>query len=297
MIRCAAVFGILLGVSSSAFAQSSVRVITDQAIVWQPGFLAVATVVNRGTVLEVIQRQGNWYEVRLIASGTTSATRGFISSTQVELIGPAPRSSPPTGSTQTRSRPLTPAQRGSVRSGLVASGHFGYGLFQAKRSFDAVFGSHTGLWFGVGAEYRFRSGFFVGGDAERFQRTGERVFVSDAGDVFKLGSVDKVSIVPVSASVGYHVMHGKVSPYVSGGIGRYFFSETSPVAINSENFHHQVTGYHVSGGIEWRAGAHLAAGFEARYALVPDGLSGVVSDAFKEHDLGGFQTRFKVIVW
>jgi outer membrane protein W len=181
--------------------------------------------------------------------------------------------------------------------GLVAFTHLGYGRFLAQHSFDAVLGSHAGPFFGAGAEYRWRSGLTVGADAERFEHSGERIFVTDDKVVFKLGVKETVTLVPVTIAVGYHPGRKAWSPYMTAGIGLYLFSEKSPVAEDAENVKDQFTSYRGAVGVEWKSRQHVGAAFEVQYSSVPNSLKGLTSDVFNEHDLGGIQTRVKIVFW
>jgi hypothetical protein len=175
-------------------------------------------------------------------------------------------------------------------------GQLGYQWFDAHRSFDAVLGEPGGVMFGGGVDLRIKDRLFVQGSIERFNRTGERVFVS-GGSVFRLGVPDTVTIMPLAFTGGYRFPHRNAIFYAGGGIGRYFFREKSPLASSSENVEEQFASYHVLGGIEWRGDAWFSTAFEAQYTHVPDALgrSGV-SAAFGEHNLGGAQVRLKIAV-
>ena len=65
-----------------------------------------------------------------------------------------------------------------------------------------MLGSSTGPVFGAGIEVRIVGRVFVQAAVERFQETGQRVFVSN-GQVFDLGIADTVRVIPVSVTAGY----------------------------------------------------------------------------------------------
>jgi opacity protein-like surface antigen len=284
--------------AADASAQSTVRVLTQQAIIWQSSFLTPAAVVPKGTELEVIGVQGTWYEVRVPSSvGTAAAATGFVASTQVELVSgeslpkpvdivPPPAQRPP------------PPRRNTARfapPGPYGFGQFGYGPFTATKSFDAIFGDHQGVWFGGGGEYRFRSGLFAGAAVDRFKRTGDRVFVANDGEVFNLGIEETLTLTPLYAFGGYRVPNARLAPYAAGGVGRYFLSEVSPIAEASENVKQQSTSYHFLFGVEWHFTPRVATGFELQYTLVPNALEGPVGVNLNEDDLGGIQFRGKIL--
>jgi hypothetical protein len=63
-----------------------VEVTTDQAILWRPGFLTVASIASAGLQFEVVARRGDWYEVILPASGSLRQS-AFVHASQVRLLG------------------------------------------------------------------------------------------------------------------------------------------------------------------------------------------------------------------
>src|SRR5262245_51664643 len=65
--------------ATTVLAQSTVRVTHDDATIWNPGFQTAAVVVPAGTVLAVVARRGDWYEVSLPVVDAEGATAtGFI---------------------------------------------------------------------------------------------------------------------------------------------------------------------------------------------------------------------------
>ena len=72
-------------------------------------------------------------------------------------------------------------------------------------------------------------------------------------------------------------------PYGGGGIGRHRYEETSEFAEASENVEESFTGYHLLGGVEFRATRWIGAAGELQWATVPDALgqdpNGVSSDS------------------
>jgi opacity protein-like surface antigen len=284
----------LTAVASDAAAQTHARVTEDATTVWRANFLTIETVVPAGTVLEVLGRRGEFYEVVVPPSSGKPRVVGFVAVTRLEYVDGPPL---PAAQRGTQTRPASGpagARRAPPKIGLRGLGELGYGQFAAKQSFDAVLGQQGGVWFGGGAEFRLGP-VFVDGRAERFRRTGERVFV-DGGEVFKLGIPDTITVVPISFTGGYRVSLNRVSPYVGAGIGQYRYKEESSLALPSENFSQRSTSYHVLGGLEWRDASVFAAAVEFQYTTVPDALNAGVSAAFDEHDLGGFQVRVKILV-
>jgi opacity protein-like surface antigen len=290
----AALLTVLLALSaaSAATAQTSVRVTADHVTVWKSGFSTVATVVNTGTVLEVVARQGNWYEVVIPGPPWQPRQTGFISVTRVEAVeggSTAPqRTAPSPTPTPTRSASSASASAASRRATIQGFGEFGYGWFDASRSFEAVLGHSGGPWFGGGVRYESGTGYFVEGSVERFQGTGERVFVVD-DEVFPLGIANTLSITPLMAAGGFAFRARRFTSYVGGGVGAYFLRESSDFADDSDNVSQTNAAYRVLGGVQWPIAKHYSVGVELQYTTVPDALSGGVAAAFDERNLGGLQ--------
>jgi hypothetical protein len=103
----------LLTMSSTAWAQTRVRVVRDRATIWLPGFVTIGTVVSAGTELEVRVRRGNWYEVLFPVPGTSTLRIGMIAVNQVAVLagGSVPLAAP-------ARRP--PGARGLNRFGMSA---------------------------------------------------------------------------------------------------------------------------------------------------------------------------------
>ena len=279
-------------IPAEAHAQTRVVVLQDQTTIWTTGFRGIATVVQSGTILIAIDRRDDWYEVLLPKPSPTLGTSGLIAVTQVKVLTPGetPGERPPAAAAQGR-----PPASSVPATGVRAFGHIGYGQFTASDSFTAVLGDARAFWFGGGADVRFARRWFVQGALERFQRTGERVFVFE-DEVFHLGVADTVTVMPLTVTVGYRSDHPTVAPYVGGGLGLSFFREESEFADASDNVSEQFTSYHVLGGVEWRVGRLLATAFEAQYTHVPNALNGDLATAFDEHNLGGVQFRVKMLV-
>jgi opacity protein-like surface antigen len=183
---------------------------------------------------------------------------------------------------------------------FAASGHLGMSVFTAAESFKAVLDSRSGLLFGGGGEARLRSGLLFGVRVSRFERSGARVFVHQ-GQVFDLGIPATVTLTPVEAVAGYRFGNraARALPYVGGGVGWHRYQERSDFATTAENVSETFTGYHVLGGVEWRATPLIGFAGEAQWTTVPDALGqhpGSVSAAFGERNLGGVGARVRVIV-
>jgi opacity protein-like surface antigen len=180
----------------------------------------------------------------------------------------------------------------------------GYGMigavsFSASESFDAVFGSSSGIIFGGGAEVGLPwGGLYVGVGAWRFSKDGERVFVSGS-EIFPLGIPLTVDITPFEITGGWRFKNiwTRFVPYAGGGWSSYAYKETSEFAAATDDVDERFNGWHLLGGAEFRVTRWLGIGGEIVFTSVPDALGqGGVSEAFDESNLGGTSYRLKVSV-
>jgi hypothetical protein len=283
---------------------SEVRVVKDRTTIWSRNPSMVLAVVKSGTVLRAVSREDRWIEVVVPAKEGGKGNTGFVLATHVEHVEGTPdipvRQQPRSGSdapgagvAAAAPRPPYPAPAFGIRG----FGAVSYGWFQAKDTFDAVFGSAWQPFYGGGAQVVIHDKIFVQGSYEQFKKTGQRVFVSD-GEVFPLGIDDHVTINPVTFSAGYRIRTSStLVSYFGGGAGSYRLRETSDFADPSENVDERHTSYHALGGVEVGISKWVLAAFEAQYTTVPNGLGGTgVAEAFGESNLGGTTLRLKVLV-
>ena len=171
--------------------------------------------------------------------------------------------------------------------------------FTASESFKAILGTASGVVFGGGGEVLLPKNIFVNVRASRFQKHGERVFVS-GGQTFGLGIDTTISVTPIELTGGYRFGgFGWITPYGGGGIGWHRYRETSEFATGDENVDQTNTGYHVLGGADFRIMRWLAAAGEAQWTSVADALGtdpNGVSTAFGETNLGGATFRVKIVI-
>lgn len=296
--------------AASALAQATVRVTSDRTTVWNPGFTTVATLVNAGTVLEVVGRDGTWYEVVLPGPSWQPRTTGFIAVSRVEVASGTPPvegasaaggAGAPAGDPRRRQRARQGQAAGARRPNapgpvpaLRVFGEAGYGQFTAKDTFNAVFGSPGGPWFGGGAVYTLRSGLFLQGGVEHFRATGKRVFVS-SGTVYPLGIEDRIAITPLMAVAGVRTRGSRLAAYAGGGAGVYRLRETSDFADEADNVKENHPAYRAFAGVEWRLARSTAAAVEVQYTTVPDALTAGAAAAFGEKDLGGVVVKAKLL--
>lgn len=110
---------LLASTVSAQVTPTRVRVTSDQATIWRPGFTTIATLASRDEVLEVVAVRGDWYEVVLPAGGPSGNT-GFILARQVEPLDGAPRRIGPPVPAKTPPQPVT-AVRPSASSDTAGS--------------------------------------------------------------------------------------------------------------------------------------------------------------------------------
>jgi hypothetical protein len=196
---------VVLAISASPAAQTRVRVLHDRTMIWRRDARIPATTVKAGTLLDVVGQEADWYIVLIPVEYGGSGEAGLIAASAVEAVaGPSPltppgrapvRPAPPSRATTrrvTRPRPIE----------VFGSGQVGLSTWLARQTFNAVLGKSNGPMFGGAIELRVWGRVFIEGAIERFERTGQRVFVS-GGEVFNLRIRDTVRIIPVSATAGY----------------------------------------------------------------------------------------------
>jgi len=276
---------------------SQVRVVQDKTTIWSRNPSLVLAIVKAGTVMQAVAREDRWIVVIVPASEGGKGNRGYVLAAHVEHVAGTPEipvRQPETSTpSETVARPAVIPPAIGIRGFGVAS----YTFFQAHDSFEAVLGSAWQPFYGGGGQVVIRDRFFVDASFEHFNKTGQRVVVSD-GDVFPLGIDDEVTVNPFTISAGYRFRanHQMVS-YVGGGFGSYQYKETSEFADPSENVDERHTSYHALGGVEYGVGSWTFVAFEVRYTSVPDALGAPgVSGEFDETNLGGFSLAFRVLV-
>jgi len=283
--------------ASTLFAQAQVRVVIDRALIWRREARIPATSVRIGTVLDVASREGNWY---IVVIPTESGPRelGMIAVSQVEPVAGSVPPPPRQAAGPSRAGPGTapvPTAAPDRPVELFVSGHVGYGAWLAHHTFNAVLGSSGEPVFGGAGQIVVHGRVFVEGSVERFQRTGQRVFVANS-QVFRLGIPDTVRVIPVAMTLGYRHDDRHMRSYAGVGIGRYFYQERSAFADSSENSSEGFTSYHALVGVEFGNRAWLRTAAEVQFTSVPGALgSSGTAASFGEHNLGGVQVRLKLL--
>ena len=276
---------------------SQVRVVQDKTTIWSRNPSMVLAIVKAGTVMQAVAREDRWIVVIVPASEGGKGDRGYVLAAHVEHVAGTPEIPVRQANTSTASEPAARPAVSPPAIGIRGFGVASYTFFQAHDSFEAVFGSAWQPFYGGGGQVVIRDRFFVDASFEHFNKTGQRVVVSD-GEVFPLGIDDEVTVNPFTISAGYRFRssHAMVS-YVGGGFGSYQYKETSEFADPSANVEERHTSYDALGGVEYGVGPWTFVAFEVRYASVPDALGPPgVSGEFDESNLGGFSMGLRVLV-
>jgi opacity protein-like surface antigen len=261
----------------------------------------LVTAVEKGTRLEVVAKAGDWYRVLLPPDKQGTRLSGYIQASLVTAEGAKPAS--PAAQTSTGKPAGTPAKPGTgtkkpSRYTLRGIGAVEIERFQAKNSFNAIFGSAIGFLYGGGAEVSIGSEWFVQGRLSHWSKTGERVYEHE-GDVSRLGITETATMTPIDVAAGYRfASQPHFTPYAGGGFGVVRYDEDSAASDPSDASKGTFLSYHVAGGIEvplvkkW-----LSVAGEVQYRGVPGAIgSGGVSKLFGETNLGGLSACVKVLI-
>lgn len=187
-----------------------------------------------------------------------------------------------------------PAPTFSIRLfGLVSSEKFA-----ASDSFNAVFNSDRGIFWGGGVELLHSSGVFADVGYSRFSKTGQRAFLS-GGQAYQFNIPLTVTIAPIDILGGYRLKLGRspVTPYVAAGITSLSYKETSDFSDPSEEIDERKIGPIFAGGVEFSLTRSLAGSVDVSGTHVTGilGSSGVSQQA-GEDNVGGLAVRFRIII-
>jgi opacity protein-like surface antigen len=182
----------------------------------------------------------------------------------------------------------------SIRPFFVAAAQ----TFTASDSFEAVFDTSRGPFFGGGVQVLIADQFVIEVGASRFEKTGERAFRTNAGSIFRLGIPLTATITPLEITGGYRFkIWQQVRPYVAAGIGSFQYKETSDFGDEADIIDTRETGFVLNGGAEVRLHRWFGVAADVQYSRVKSILgAGGLSQQIGEDDLGGVSVRFKFIV-
>jgi hypothetical protein len=184
------------------------------------------------------------------------------------------------------------------RVGLSGYGVFGDVRLDADQTFQAVSETSHGLVMGGGLQvtnlWRF---VFVDVAVSRMTIDGERISLNDDGAVQPLGIPLEVSMLYVDVAAGWRHVHGRLSPYVGGGISRLRYRETTEFAQPGEDVAESGTGPLFLAGVDFALFRWMRVGGELRYRRIGGVLgSGGASARFDEDSAGGVSTALRVTI-
>ena len=291
-----------LAVSAGAAAADFVRVTAARGPIRTEASATAGLIatVAKGTLLEVVAKTGEWYRVLLPPDKQGTRLAGFILASLVTL---EPASAPVTPSGAGKppapgAKPAPGAPKKPSRYTLRGFGAVEYESFQAKDSFDAIFGNSGGLPYGGGVELSIGPSLFVQGRVSHLSKTGQRAFVHN-GEVSRLGIEQTVTMTPIDVTAGYRfAAQPRFTPYATGGIGALIYREASASDDTADNVSGTFASFHVGGGVEvlivkkW-----LSIAGEFQYRSVPGALGDDgVSKEFGETNLGGMSLCVKLLI-
>jgi len=177
-----------------------------------------------------------------------------------------------------------------------------YGLFAgqafaASNTFEAIFGTSRGFFWGGGLEVVHSSGIFVDADISTFKKDGQRAFVAN-GQTYPLGIPLTLTITPINVTGGYRFLKdSRLSPYAGAGFTSYGYHETSSFADTGDDVDTRKAGF------VWLVGAAVRVTDWVRVSADVQGThvtgilgTGGVSKQFNENDAGGIAARFRVLL-
>ncbi len=193
-------------------------------------------------------------------------------------------------------RPAAPRESWSVQGFGLA----GVTFFTAKETFDAILETTSGPMLGGGVRVVVPGGPYLEVGAWRFRQDGERAFVGVGGDVFRLGIPATVTITPLEVTAGWRfrgLLGRRVTPHLGAGFTSLRYEETAEFAADDENVNERFSGYHLTGGVEWRLHRWVALSGDVMWTAIPDAIGGAgVSQVFEEDDLGGTSLRVRIVL-
>jgi len=170
--------------------------------------------------------------------------------------------------------------------------------FAAQDTFNATFDSSRGTFWGGGIEVVLPDGIFGDIAISRFQKTGQRAFIS-GGQSFGLGIPLTATVTPIEVTGGYRfrLKHLPVVPYIGVGVGSYGYQETSSFSDPTDAVDERKIGVLGLVGAEVRVHTWVRASVDVQDTRITGILgSGGLSQQAKENDLGGLAVRFRIIL-
>lgn len=167
-------------------------------------------------------------------------------------------------------------------------------FFPAKDTFTALYESADSLIFDAGMKLDLEGSFFISAEAYFLSKTGERVWVSAEGTAIKTGISEDLTLIPISATLGYYLLENE-GFQVYLGIGAGFYLVQIDCEVDSYDRNESGTGFFGTLGADFDLSDTLYLAIEAKYEMV----SGLIGDTgvpaiFEEDDLGGIMILIKI---
>lgn len=220
-----------------------------------------------------------------------------LSSTALAQTPPAQPSGPAARRPPARRTPPPPAYPNGLQ--LRGFAVMGQTWFTAGSTFDAVLGSKTGIDYGGGLSVTDGPGYIEIG-ARRFKKDGERVFVTDNGQVFRLGIPTSITMTPLDITAGWRFrpwFAQRLRPHVGVGYTRLRYEETADFAQDGDDVKESFNGFHLVGGGEFRLHRLVGLTAEVAWTSIANAIGeGGASKAFDEDNLGGTSARLKLVI-
>ena len=206
----------------------------------------IIAVVNRGRVLQVDGKEGEWYLVRVPLQMEGYSLPGYIHKNTVEVVGDRPLSAEP--ETQTKKTEGDFQKYGA-----------GFLLGSANPTEREYF---AGLCFSGNFSYRISEKFSLELTAQVF---GSRTDGSPQGL-----SAGPLTVFPVQLSVLWHIpLKKQTTAYVAGGIGYNVISfSLEDTSLDREESVDNTLGFHLAGGVEYLFKRNLAVRADLKYIFM-----------------------------
>lgn len=164
----------------------------------------------------------------------------------------------------------------------------------ASDTFDTLYDSSGKPVFAAGLKYDIEGGFFFGVEAGYISASGERVWVSTDGTTIKTGITEDLTIIPLTAILGFNfIQTDDLSVYIGAGGGLYLVNTDCEVDTYDRN--ESGFGFFGAVGADFNLSESIYLNIEGRY----DSLTGIIGDSgvpalFEEDNLGGITGLLRI---
>ena len=164
----------------------------------------------------------------------------------------------------------------------------------AQDTFNALYDSSNGLIIDAGMKLDLDGDFYINAEVYFISKAGERVWVSSEGITIKTGISEDLTLVPLTATLGFYLMKSNdVQVYIGAGAGFYLIQIDCEVDTYDRN--ESGTGFFGTLGADYFLSDSIYLNIEAKYEIV----KGLIGDTgvpaiFEEDDLGGIIIMGKI---